>query len=325
MAYWLELSDSHAHTLLSKAVGPWFSGSEPDWTTRPVLWECAAQSDHWDHEIVWCPRVAGSVAIHRLRLRDAALVDRQAVLQLAREEMAACSNTDDTASNVGGYHGHRDLLQRAEILPTGLAEVVGSAVHQAARAEALALRRPPVSTTPRESWFNVLEMNGGWNMLHTHAGSTYSGVLYIADGCCDDSPLAGRLAFVPNEPAALPQAQRTHPHDEQRHVRKVRHVAEDQQHSKRRRLDTEGDVATVTPQYLLVDPTPNTCLVFPSFLPHFVLPTPEISETEICRHPNGRATLTTDGAVHETGSLRVSIAFNFGECDVGRAAASSRS
>ena len=50
---------------------------------------------------------------------------------------------------------------------------------------------------------------------------------------------------------------------------------------------------------LLLDPTPGTCVVFPSFVPHLVLPTPAAEVLEVAAPP----------------PLRLSLAFNFGSCD----------
>ena len=47
-------------------------------------------------------------------------------------------------------------------------------------------------------------------MLHTHPGSTYSGVFYVAGGAADESRLAGRLVLVPGAPAQLPPYHTAH-------------------------------------------------------------------------------------------------------------------
>ena len=47
---------------------------------------------------------------------------------------------------------------------------------------------------------------------------------------------------------------------------------------------------------LLLDPTPGACVVFPSFVPHLVLPTPAVEAAAAA-------------------PLRLSLAFNFGSCD----------
>ena len=112
-------------------------------------------------------------------------------------------------------------------------------------------------------------------------------VFFVADGgCCSNSDkLSGRLAFVPNKPGQLPDY----------HLEQVRRPL--QRPGKRQKLPTSLDA----PQYLLLDPEPGTCVVFPGFLPHFVLPVLDFasSTTEDCpRAP-----------------LRISCAFNFGERD----------
>ena len=71
----------------------------------------------------------------------------------------------------------------------------------AAAAESAALQQGLTPTSVDECWFNMLRP-GGWNCLHTHAGSTYSAAFFVADGACSDAadPLAGRLAFLPGGP-----------------------------------------------------------------------------------------------------------------------------
>jgi len=179
---------------------------------------------------------------------------------------------------------------------------------QAAQAEAAALRRAPITTSADEAWVNVLGP-GAWNVLHTHPGTTYSAVLFVTDGACCDGEWrpAGRLAFVPSGPHTLSTEQQvlslvpvagagasaravpgraapattTSPHPcacaSQAHV-----------------AAREGPPSTPV-RYLLIDPTPCTCVVFPSFIPHFVLPTPAAASP------------------HDT--RRLSLAFNFGFCD----------
>ena len=46
---------------------------------------------------------------------------------------------------------------------------------------------------------------------------------------------------------------------------------------------------------------PGTCIIFPSFLPHFVIPT--------------RPLLSAPGTEQQQQQLRVSAAFNFGACE----------
>ena len=61
--------------------------------------------------------------------------------------------------------------------------------------------------------------------------------------------------------------------------------------------------------FLLVDPVPGTFVVFPSFLPHFVLPT-VATESAVAseeQHAHQRSA--------QQKPLRLSVAFNFGACD----------
>ena len=162
-------------------------------------------------------------------------------------------------SNVGGFHGARDLCQRLAVQSTALPTLVGEAALRAASYEAGQIGRTPISTRVSEAWFNALSP-GGWNVLHTHPGATYSGVLFLSDGgavCADDGDgqgaatteraLAGRLALIPCAPPSLSDDHRLH----------VRAAPADEE---------------VELRFLLLDPTPGTYIMFPSFVPHFVLP-----------------------------------------------------
>lgn len=236
---WLSVDQPLA--LLTEAASPPWEGdslSSSTYSTSPVAWECISSGPHWDHALVWCPVPGGdAVAIHRLSAIQPAAEPtlesvRALVHRLALEEMAASAGSEDgeydAASNVGGYHGERDLCERLAVRRSALPSLLGGAVAQASRAEAAALRRTPILSRADEAWINALHP-GGWNVLHTHEGSTYSGVLYIADGgCLGDliegncskglgdrkgsagnvyssscelvSQLAGRLAFVTSAP-----------------------------------------------------------------------------------------------------------------------------
>ena len=145
-----------------------------------MAWEETTNADAaWVHEVAWIPRDGGAVAIHRLRPRggaDTALLASLAAF--ARAEAAAAPTdapaaADLQASNVGGYHGDRDLWWRPEFQASPLPALLGGAVTLAARAEAAALGRAPVTTSADEAWLNCLGP-GGWNALHTHPGSSYS-------------------------------------------------------------------------------------------------------------------------------------------------------
>jgi hypothetical protein len=55
-------------------------------------------------------------------------------------------------------------------------------------------------------------------------------------------------------------------------------------------------------RFLLIDPSPGSLVVFPSFVPHFVAP---------CANPASRGTSATGGGDPEHTALRVSVAANF--------------
>ena len=294
---WLVLDDPLK--LLAKVLcPPWEDDGDEVFTNPrilPVAWEEATNADAaWAHEIAWISRDGGAVAIHRLRPRggaDTALLASLAAF--ARAEAAAAPTdapaaADLQASNVGGYHGDRDLWWRPEFQASPLPALLGGAVTLAARAEAAALGRAPVTTSADEAWLNCLGP-GGWNALHTHPGSSYSGAYFVSAGACADdggdgggvtSQAAGRLCFVPYAPDTLSAEQL------QQHVRPTNGGG------------GGGGGLGGLDRYLLIDPVPGTAIVFPSFLPHFVLPAPP-----------PRA-----GAAPED-EARVSVAFNFGATD----------
>ncbi|EOD36977.1 hypothetical protein EMIHUDRAFT_252270, partial [Emiliania huxleyi CCMP1516] len=175
---WVSFDDPLA--LLSKVLAPPWEGEQPDelpHTCKPAAWERQhACSRDWEHDLLWCGRAEGSVAIHRFRLRDHVLARELAAgMQALALEERSRGSSGDQASNVGGFHGARDLWERPEVHETGLPQLVRCA-----------------------AWWNALPP-GCWNALHTHAGSTYSGVVYASGGSPRGS-LAGRLALLPSAP-----------------------------------------------------------------------------------------------------------------------------
>ena len=305
---WLDLRDQE--TLLDKASAtPWFNDDCFEGSVaRPVVWtpvaesplqtvpgptgvntpqpECA--SPCWAaHEVAWCQRPEGEIAIHRFKLAAGAsardLLD--SLKALVREDMEA-SRRCDQASNVNGFHGNRDLWLRYEFHQLELPRMIADAISQAAQLESVELDQMLSTSTCDEGWFNVTGPDG-WNQQHTHAGSKFACVFFVADGgCCSNSDqLSGRLAFVPNRPERLPDY----------HLEQVRRPH--QRPGKRQKLPTSSPA----PQYLLLDPEPGTAVVFPGFLPHFVLPVLD------------SASSTTENCVSVP--LRISCAFNFGERD----------
>lgn len=334
---WVSLDQPRA-LLMQAAAPPWERDAliDANFSTEPVAWERNAAGGYWEHAIVWCPVPTGAtVAIHRFTARQPAEATLESVKtlihNLARDEMAAAALKDDdecdAASNVGGYHGERDLCERLAVRSSPLPSLLGDAVQRASRFEASALRRMPIPTRADEAWVNVLQP-GSWNMLHTHEGSTYSGVLYVADGgCCSDETgetdeigqrsvmssrgelmrhFGGRLAFATNAPHELLSDILGYPYPSADIDSFQAHYDYKQKPgvagAPRSRDHLEPPV-----RFLVLDPTPGTCVVFPSFLPHFVLPI-AIDAT--------RATPTvesSDGRGTELArSTRLSVAFNFG-------------
>lgn len=335
-AFWLT-STTHSRELLARISDVAWDGSLAglvldDHSTKftPAVWElpeCQQHSADWIHELCWCPRPEGSFAIHRFRPRPGtSSVDLSALRAHARQEMADNADgtavQEDTASNIGGYHGTREAWWREEVTQTGLPYHIGCAVRQSAHAEALALRRPVITACPDEAWFNVLGA-GAWNCLHTHPGSAYSGVYYVDDGggMCDDrcqsregSILSGRLAFVCQQPDLLAEYHRDS------HLQKP-----DEPQIEPRALQERCQQRFM----LLIDPIPGTCIVFPSFVPHCVLPAAmptlapaDTGSASVLRRPSSdlpddlgakSAAPTSSGA--DPTPLRVSLAFNFGASD----------
>ena len=99
-----------------------------------------------------------------------------------------------------------------------------------------------------EVWLNV-SRPGNWNTLHGHPGATFSGV-YYASGSFNDS-LAGRLIMAVGAPEQLSEHSLPQVH----------------QGSAGRQPTGRLDL-----QLLKVDPEPGVLVVFPSFIPHFVMP-----------------------------------------------------
>jgi hypothetical protein len=277
----LDFDDPFA--LLAKATAPpWDDDELGDYTIASARWEPVTGTDgRWDHQVAWCPRAGGGVAIHFFAPRSDGAADPAALATslcaLAQREMQAGSHEE--ASTVGGFHGARDLLQRAEVRASALPSLISGAVQRAAQHEAETLRCAPIAITADEAWFNALAP-GGWNALHTHPGSAFSGVVWLADGgCCEAADqLAGRLVLLPSAPHTLSAEQQA------LHVRAGA---------------GDGGECPSGLRYLALDPVPGCCVVFPSFVPHFVTPTP----------PSPAA--ADDGEARRR-PTRVSVAFNFG-------------
>ena len=334
-ARWLEMA-SNLEAFSNCVSNPAWDGNTDDIIPRaslPVMWEEVCDDDHahediWRHELVWCQRQDGlEFAIHRFSLRDSNTFPLNVLSASARQEMvdAKGEDADDTASNIGGFHGARDAWWREDV--ARCSQHIGNAVRLAATQEAKALRRPVITASPDECWFNVLG-SGAWNCLHTHPGAAYSGVFYVDGGTAStgaevttgaaavtadgmDGALPGRLALVYESPAELPDYHRVHCRPHHLNTGSEAPAA---------RSDVVRPAMThvLGAQVLLIDPIPGTCVVFPSFVPHCVLPArlPAAATGE-------SAVVATEGVGKDPEAsvpsamvpLRVSLAFNFGSCD----------
>lgn len=305
-ARWLEPAAPH-DLLASVSQPPWagetveditHSAHEAEWERQPH------NSESFFHDILWCRRTgAMAFAIHRFTTRpgSTATPPLTELRSLARAEAAdGYGDTGtDSASNIGGFHGARELWWRPEVMESSLPNFIGCAIRSAAQAEAAGIGRSVLTAGPDEAWVNVLG-TGAWNCLHTHPGSTYSGVFYVDDGNGSSQPrsarkergLASRLCFVYNRPLGdLPDYHRAHLRGPS--AAALARVEEDE-----------------APHFLLIDPTPGTCVVFPSFVPHCVLPAQ--LGPEAAPPPAGAA---GEGVKSDSAPLRLSIAFNFGASD----------
>ena len=254
---WLHFPDD-PFELLAKSIGPpWEAELEAEHQLRPAHLETVdvTAGSGWErHERLLCPRCPGDdgaypcFAVHRLTHGPGAA-------SLLNEKLRAIADTLDgataeAASTVGGWHSSRDLCTWPAACSAELPALLASAVD-------LAAGRAATNVAVDEAWLNSLD-RGGWNTLHTHPGSVLSGVYYVADGgCCEHGAdgLAGRLALIPTAPTRLSSEQLE------------AHVVS--------RLECPPGCTPPSQEafdYLLVEPTPGTCVVWPSFVPHFVLP-----------------------------------------------------
>ena len=205
---WLDMEDPFE--LLAKAIAPpWEPGLESAYSLRPATWQPALGSDDWEHEVMQCTRAQRDedgmhpcFCVHRFVLRQDAATRLNAAMRGLAEQALDGSAPSETASTVGGYHSSRDLCDWPAARKAGLPCLLASAVQLAARAAAQAqtggegaASGDPVgapvearasvvadsASPPDEAWLNCLG-DGGWNVLHTHPGATFSGAYYVSAG-----------------------------------------------------------------------------------------------------------------------------------------------
>ena len=172
---WLDAEDDFELMASAMASEGWTSIDTPFSLSKATLQGSPSGKDVLNRTVV-CPRAsdtAAYVCVHHFTMHDTARQRRlcQFITELAAAEMGARPD-GQAASNLGGYHGRRDLWDRAGFASCDVRELLGTAVRHAAKAEASALRRPiPTMAEGPEAWFNVL-WSGCSNALHTHPGES---------------------------------------------------------------------------------------------------------------------------------------------------------
>jgi len=249
--------------------------------------------------------------VHRLTLgaEDAASLNCSlAALALCHEVAAAGCKRE--ASNVGGFHSEVDVLAWEEIRRSTLPALLSNALEQVERAESAALGREALQFAPAatEAWLNV-SRRGHWNHLHSHPGATYSGTYYVSDGACREQTadcLSGRLVLMPAAPPQLSRHNLDHLHyttslvDASTAAGAAAGDATADSHGApafgsnaairvenaggrgvssgcggevSEECDDNSASLEASLVFVAVDPVPGSMIVFPSFVPHFVLPT----------------------------------------------------
>lgn len=316
-AHWLELEDPFE--LLASAIGPPFEPPESCWRLRPVAWQECSTNGPWVHSCLWSARPdgSGSTCVHHFRSHnhDHTTTLCAAIAALVQDDVGR--GRDCTASNINGYHGQRDLWNQTAFAATELPTMMRRALIQAASVEASACGREPFALAdPPEAWWNAL-LSSGWNVLHTHPGCRYACTFFVQghrgdapeDGTASDwSRLGGRLVLLPSAPDGLAESHKQHLMDS--HGSCSAPAADDGGASgvlsSGSTQQDAADAASAALSYLLVDPVPGDLIVWPAFMPHFVIPTSIPAATAVdVPHKNGQQ-------AHDPGLVRrISIACNF--------------
>jgi hypothetical protein len=227
---------------------------------NPLQWSCIQEQDIHDcwesHSVASLPRRCDSLAVqfsvHRLAVSKATAARLNEALAAVVEEKQAGIQS----SNIGGFHSARTLFDRPDMRAAKLSEVCTAAMAKVEAYEAnlsdclLPELSRPVAITCTEGWLNVSSKQD-WNHMHNHAGFTYSGVYFVDDGGALDGTdrFGGRLFLLPEAPNEISTEDQMHMH---------------------RRIDQDLEEHGI--RYLMIDPTPGTIIIFPSYVPHFVLP-----------------------------------------------------
>jgi hypothetical protein len=190
------------------------------------------------------------------------------------------------SSNIGGFHSARTLLDQQSVQSANLPLTFMQALTKVEAYEAELTNLLPELSRPTklactEGWLNVSGRRN-WNHLHNHAGFTYAGVYFVDDGGSldGDNNFAGRLYLLAGAPAEMSKDDWMHMHPRsQMHPR------------------TELELEEQEIRYVKIDPVPGTIVIFPSYVPHFVLPV--------------ETSPVSDGIEEaRDGAPRISVAFN---------------
>jgi hypothetical protein len=333
MARWMVLGGEDYCCLAMRGMGdewePW--DSPPPHLMQEAAFEMLPSRGVLEHEVLRARRGQDAyINLHRFRLPaqagSADLNQFLTSLALRKErESAGCNR-----SNVGGWHSSDDLWRWpemdgehgrrvADVLQSALLQVEeyetqvacemgGSATESAERA----VYEQQMHT--QEAWLNVSRA-GNWNHFHTHPGSTLSGCYYVSNvasassaaaSCqetlcqaqCGAELLQGRLILLTSAPESVSE------HSENL-VHRIRDEAD-------RKLEAQPVAETsegLSKRVLVVDPVPGSLIVFPSFVPHLVLPLGiESAGCTICRSIDAPCLTSAPDALARR--VRISLAFN---------------
>jgi Putative 2OG-Fe(II) oxygenase len=189
-----------------------------------------------------------------------------------------------SVSNSGGYHSEVDVF--ADGSHALLARLCESAVKHAEERDCsfgagVSRRRRMQDSAQCEAWVNV-NTHGAWNSLHTHSGSTWSGIYYSKVPSDDVTRPGGRGNLLLKPSPHLTEVKTPLSKEEQR------------------RLNAQPDVTSGQTlsccDSIELQPKRGMLLVFPAYLQHAVLP--------LFVRPQFRRSEAAE---------RVSLAFNFAE------------
>ncbi|WP_298261900.1 TIGR02466 family protein [Bradyrhizobium sp.] len=181
---------------------------------------------------------ATPVAALMLPDAEARNADLEEIILSRRTEQASIG-----ASNIGGWHSSRDLVQWGG---KRIEEVLAVARNVVTQMTSDRDGKPVRPDWVVEAWANV-NAAGDSNSCHYHPGSFWSGTYYVRDGgCADDPSLGGEFdMFDPRGPTPM------------MHAPSLRFAGEDGR--------SAGSAETIRPRAGLM-------FIFPSFLLHAVRP-----------------------------------------------------